>query len=446
MIRKIVVCFLLGIVLAALPAAAEELTLDKAVDLALKQNYSLRDSQYQADAADWGFAQSFSAWLPHVTYDTSWSKVDDQTYNDAEQQYQRLKQMGYNSQRTVYKNNYASAINVIQPIFNGGQEYTTIRSAFLARRGARLGEQDTRLQTVLNTKKAYYTVLKTRALQDVARESLDLAHESLRLAQARLQVGSGTQSDLLRWEAESATAEGSLAEAENAYSQALMSLANIIGGPVEAEWTLPDIDLAITAEQLQLAEQASLAGAKAPLSIGSHPAVAAAATNVDLATAGEVGSVGKLLPNVNFTYNYQWETNDTLNPDGNTNWTVGVGVEIPLFQGIGAITGIGNSVRKKQAAEMTAETFNRAFLQQAYSSRFDLKSARLRVLSARKAVEFSQSNLEIVEKRSELGMATSLEQLDAQIAYQKARSDLIGAVGDFRIALAEWDYVTATKE
>jgi len=182
------------------------------------------------------------------------------------------------------------------------------------------------------------------------------------------------------------------------------------------------------------------------LSVGGHPAVQAEENNITLAKVNTVQSVGALLPNINFTYNYSWETNDTMAPDEDTAWTMGVSVEIPLFQSFGAISGIGRSCRTTQATRMGAESYERTFLQRTYAAKLDLRAARLRVVSALKAKKHAAANLEIVNNRSELGMATNLELLDAQLSYKNAQSNLIAAISDFNTAMAEWEYVTAKAE
>jgi len=295
-------------------------------------------------------------------------------------------------------------------------------------------------------KQAYYGVTTARELKVVAREALSLAQESLRLQRARYEVGSATKSDVLRWEAEAAKAEGGVAEAENAHAQALMQLARIIGGPVNQRWELPSLDTNAVTVEIEKTKGIEGVGIDDPLSINNHPAVRQTAGTVKLAGVEAEAQIGGLFPNVNFFYNYNWLTNDTIEPDEDTSWNMGITVEIPLFQGLRRVTGIGKTVRARQQASMAADQFNRTFLQRAYASKLNLRSARLRVMSARKAVQSSQANLEIVESRAGLGMATNLELLDARIAYLQARSDLISAISDFYVALADWEYASAQTE
>lgn len=441
-----VVAMLLAVLAVVAPSRAEELTLDRAIKIALENNRLLQAAQYNASAANWGLGESISIWLPHVYYNTTWSRPDDETLDAAEESFALMKQLNPNAEPSLYEDNYSSSISVIQPIFNGAREYATIRSAAIARNSAKLNAQDMRMQVALEVKKAYYGALSAKELVRVARESQALAQQSLALVKAQQEVGRVTVSDVLRWEAEAASAEGTMAEVENALAQSRMTLAQVIGEPVTRTYDLPEMIVDVDPQQLLLAERAALAGTEEQLNVGVHPAVKAEESNVKLAQVDTVQSAGALLPNINFNYTYSWETNDTLEPDEDTAWTMGISVEIPLFQSFGAISGIGRSCRTVQATRMGAESYERTFLQRSYAAKLNLRAARLRVISALKAKKHASANLEIVNNRSELGMVTSLELLDAQLAYKNAQSNLIGAISDFNTAMAEWEYVTAKAE
>ncbi len=348
---KRVVLFSLVLLLAAVPAAhAEELSLEKAIALALLQNQSLKQANYQAEASDWSFARSFSAWLPQVTYDENWSRMDQTSYNFAKEESVLSNKFLPGSTPPVYRDSYAKSINIAQPIFNGLGEWVTIDSAYIARSGAHLTGEDARLQLVLSVKEAYYNVLKTRALAGVARESLGLTRESLRLYRSRLEVGMATPSDVLRWEAQEADADGALTLADNNFALAKMQMATLLGGAVEAEYTYPHIDLEITDADMGRVAEATLAGVKTPLPIKAHPAVKAAETQNDLVKQQLVGSVGRLLPRINFLYSYNWwANNDAFQLGAKTDYAMGIGISIPLFQSGGAVSGIGQSVELQKA-------------------------------------------------------------------------------------------------
>lgn len=431
----------IGLLVFLTPVMAEELTLDQAIKLAMQNNFQLQAAGYDSSAAEWGYGRSFSAWLPHVSYNTTWTHPDDETVEQADEAYDFMRMFDPSTERSLYEDNYSSSIRVVQPLFNGGAEYVAIRAASINRRNVRLTEEDVRLQVMMEVKKAYYGLQKGKALWRVTKESLALAKETLRFVQAQFEVGQVDKSYVLRWEAEVAGAEGAVAESENIYLQAMMNLARILGQPISDRFEVPDLAEKVDLADLGLAQQAMEAGTEVPMLVESHPSLRAVNTAVEMAETENLGSYGSLLPNVNFSYTYNWRTNDTVMPDDETSWTLGISVEIPLFQGLGAVTGIGQTHRQEQSARMQVENFRHVFFQRAHAARLDLRAARLRVKAARKARQHTRANLQIVEQRSQLGMTTNLELLDAQLAYKRAQFDLISAVGDFYIALAEWEYL-----
>ncbi len=437
--------FVLVLTLWALPALAEELTLENAVKMALENNQLLLAAQESTAAAEWGFRRSISAWLPKASFQWAWSHPDPDTVDQADAAYELQRQYSPSAERSLWEENFTSSIVVTQPLFNGLGEYTSIAAGHTNRWIARYSEADEAHNLVRQVKQAYYAAAKSRALIQVARDSLQLAQESLKLTQARYEIGQAAQNEVLRLEAEVASAEGSVVDAENTYAQAMMALAHLIGQPLEGKYE-PSEPTTVSAESMAAAERAAGAGDDSPLSINTHPAVRAAEGNVELAELEHEATWGSMLPSANLTYSYNWETNNTAMPDEDTSWTLGVSVSLPLFQGFSAVTGTVATSHQVQAARLQVEDYKRTLLQQAYAARLNLRASRLRVISAQKALKSATANVELVHSQLEVGMATNLQVLDAILALRNAESSLLNATADFHSAMADWEYLTVRAE
>ena len=435
--------FVLWLTLWAVSASAEELTLEQAIKLALENNQLLQASEHNTAAAEWAFRRSISSWLPHASFQWGWSHPDPRTFDRANQSFLTMRRYSSSAQQTLFEDNYAASVQVVQPLFNASSEYLAIHGADINERIARLTEADQSLQLVRKVKQAYYNAGRSQAMIRVAHESLRLAQESLKLTQARVEVGQAAESELLRWEAQVASAEGAVLEAENAYAQSIMALAYLIGRPIEGSYQLAELSRDVSPDALTAAERAAGAGENTTLTVDRHPSVRAAVGNIDLAEVEYDRTWGSMLPSANLTYTYDWATNDTPLPDGERSWTLGVGVSLPLFQGFGAVTGMLQTDQQVQSARLQVEDYKRTLLQQAYAARLNLRSARLRVITAQKAVKSAAANQDLVRSQMEVGIATNLQLLDAQLALRNAQSDLLNAVADFYSAMADWDYVTA---
>jgi hypothetical protein len=68
---------ILTLAVAVYSYAAESLTLEEAVETALRNNPGLKTSDDQVEAADAGVLRSVSGFLPKVTLSETWSKTDN---------------------------------------------------------------------------------------------------------------------------------------------------------------------------------------------------------------------------------------------------------------------------------------------------------------------------------------------------------------------------------
>ncbi|MCZ7585829.1 MAG: TolC family protein [Deltaproteobacteria bacterium] len=175
--------------------------------------------------------------------------------------------------------------------------------------------------------------------------------------------------------------------------------------------------------------------------VSAHPGIRQADSTVKLSESNRLLAVSDVLPRFNFLFDYQWEANDTLELDGDEQWTATLALEIPIFQGLTGAFGIAQSQKQFLAAKLRRDDFRRAFLQRAYSAQLNMRSATQRVVAAQKELAFAKENLDVVDARRQIGAASNLDLLDAQFSYIRAKSRAVTATADLQIARAEWEYV-----
>ena len=442
---SIFMMFLICVVFSA-PAFAQEakpLSLEQAIETALSQNRSLLADSYDRQAAQWGTAQSVSSYLPRAYFVSTWSRMDDESIDRANQGYELAKMAGYDTERAAWENMYQSYITIAQPLFNGGKEISAIMAADIARKERSFNLENRRLSIVKQVKTAYFGVLTSEQMLTVAKESVALAEESLKVATARFELGQINRSEVLRWEANLSEAEGLRIEAENTLEGTRLGLANIIGAPLSERFLLEKLTPKQIDQDIGAAAVPNANELPTTSEVAAHPSVKQIDQAVSLAKVDRFSAVGTLLPRANFSYSYFWQTNDTVELDGRESWTAGIQLEIPLFQGLGGIFGIGQTHKSMRKAQSSREDYTRGFLQQLHIARLNIGSAKKRVLAAGKAQKFAEENMTLIKGRHKLGMASNLDLIDAQFSYTRARSDYIRAVSDFYVALADYEYLTA---
>ena len=457
------VAILLILALLAAPALAGQgpdqepadvLTLEKAVQLALEHSLQIESSLYEKDAAKWGKWEAVSGWLPKVRFDSSVTRMDEDTvdrlniYTDSTRELADL--YGFDPDEiepAAYDNTYSSSLSVIQPVTNGGAEVGAILAARALHAQKRHAYADARSKTVLDTKTAYFNVLKARALLEVANESHRLAQETLRMFDARYSVGEVSRADVLRWEAQAAKAENALLEAGNGLEVAKITLANVLGIDLDVRYELERLpekaDLDSFREVLRDADvDRELNAAQMAERFQEHPGIQRMESVVDAAGGNRVIAWSSVLPRLNLAYTYSWETDDDPDLDGQESWTLSLALQMPLFQSLTGAFKIAQARKNYKLAKVGLKSYERGFMQQAYAYRLGLRSAYLRILAAEKERKFADENLKITMSKHELGMASNLQLVDAQLAFNQARSSYIDAMSDFYVAAANWEYLT----
>lgn len=443
----------IGVVVFALAfasfAGAEPLTLDEAVKTALDNNPSLSAASYQYDGAGWGQAKSVSGYLPKVYFESSVTRLDQDTFDKAkegeERQIQLMEALGADTsefESQVFEDTYSSSVRVQQPIFNGGKELVGIHSATMEKHRTRAALDDAKAGTVNAVKQGFFGVLKAAALVRTAEEALALSQETLKLTQARYEVGQLSRAEVLRWESQVAQAEGSLIQARNASRLARLNLNALMGVELDKAWDYPELPLDLDEGSVNKGEEIGTEAFPDVADVRAHPSMEEVDAQVGLSKSQNYLSITDVLPKANFIYSYNWEDNDTLELDGEDGWTATVALEIPLFQSLGGAFGIAQTHKNLLAAKRGKEDAQRGFLRRKHSAQLNMLAAVQRVKSAKKELAFADENYKITQSRQQVGAASNLDMLDAQFAYIQSKSRLVEAVADFRIAEAEWEYVT----
>ena len=117
---------LLILTVAVSSYAAETLTLEQAVETAIKNNPGLKAADAQVEAADAGVLRSASGFLPKLNISETWSKTNNPLMALGTKLNQEiLTPADFNP--SVINNpgpisNYNTRLSMVQPVFNGGKE------------------------------------------------------------------------------------------------------------------------------------------------------------------------------------------------------------------------------------------------------------------------------------------------------------------------------------
>lgn len=177
--------------------AAEKLTLQQSIDLALKQSVLIQSAREGVRGAEAQKQEAFTGFLPKFSTSYSYTRLNEQPISTV-----TIPSIPPFTMPTGTQNNYTWAIEVKQPLFAGGGIVANYQANRLGAEIAAMDETTVVRDIVQDVKVAYFNVLKAERLLDVAVQSVEQLEAHRKMAQDFFDVGVIPRNDLLRAEVE----------------------------------------------------------------------------------------------------------------------------------------------------------------------------------------------------------------------------------------------------
>jgi outer membrane protein len=233
---------------AAMAAAADGLTLNEALRIALANNPVAERSRSEVDIAELQVRRARSSILPQITVDGRYTRNDRDVTLDFDGTEVSIMPV----------DDWSTAIRLSQPIYAGGRELKTIRQARLAVEGAEHLARGTEENVLFDVASNFLNVIGAEALVAVETQNVEIATRSRKQAVDFYEAGEVTRVDVLRAESSIKAAERQLAAARQRREGAASLLRVALGVDVPVDPESPDFALPPVppeAELIALAEQ-----------------------------------------------------------------------------------------------------------------------------------------------------------------------------------------------
>lgn len=424
--------FLLTLAVAFYSYAAESLTLEQAVETALKNNPGLKAADAQVEAADAGVLHSASAFLPKVNLSETWSKSDNPLMVLGTKLNQEiLTAADFNP--SVINNpepmsNYNTRLSVVQPIFNGGKEYIGRAQAKLAKDASIQDRERTRQETVYNVIKAYYGLLLAKEYHKVALQSLETSAANVKLAEARYRAGAVLQSDLLRAKVQYAEVKEMATRSDNNIRLAGAGLNFAMGVPQGSEY---EVSGTLTQQEFNADVNGVINEA-----LNKRPDLMAMELNRKNAEKSVSQARTDYLPSLNLMGQVDWNSSAIAGDDAKS-WAVMAVFQWNLFDGLATRSRVKEALATSSRMTSLEEQTREGVQLQARQSYYNVTASLDRITATASSVQEAEEGLRIVQKRYETGMTTFVDVLGAESALIRARTNSLQALYDNNIAQAE---------
>ncbi len=432
-------------------ASGQTLSVDEAVRMALEHNVGIVGAKASLDEARSSQYSALAGVLPNVSLNATRSGSWDN---------------GATSTRPFFIN--GSVVNSTtpksdnesystDPTFNASWQVLNLASltgVTASRTGVRAAQdrlQATRNDVSYETRQKYYEVVRAVRTADVNANALSLARDEERRVRAMFEVGSVSKSDLLQAQVRTAQSELDSLVSRNAVLSKRIALADQLGLS-EAEMARVDTSLTTTAQTYDTAQIMEEAAR-------NRPDLAAARAESNAAKASLRAANFRRLPYLSLggsaTFNPRTSSVSTFSDTAlslasssksDSRYSASVSVNWNIFDGLATDAAIASARARKMRAESAYQQLQRNLEAEVRQVLLAYREATEGLRVAIRALESAEESHKLIQQKYNVGSATILELINAQVQLQRAANDEVSARASIKVAEAAVARVRGVSE
>lgn len=462
--RLIIIILSIFLLNITLPAQTGGYTLEQCVDLAWKNNLRLRQQHLSVGIARQNLSQSRANLLPSLNASASHMYNIGRTIDPFTNEF---------ATETVQSNNFN--ISTGMNLFSGLQVQNTIRQNRLELEASELDLEKSYNDVALMVASAYLQILFSLELVNTVSGQIEVTQQQVERTGRLVNAGTLARGALLTIQAQLATEEMQLVNAQNQLDLAMLNLKQIMYMTLEDDFAIvvPDIEIDMISEEeytplqvYQVAVQnqpdiksselrilsaerglAVARGARSPmLSLrGSYGTGYSGAryeiTDTRLGEPRVIGVTESEEPVYAPTFEYDRRvTPFSTQLDENVNKSFGFFLTIPIFNNLQVQSTVGRSRINLENAKLQNQIAREDLFQVIQQSNADATAALKRYTATQKNVVALQESFRYMEQRFDVGMVNTIEYNDAKNRLSASESELLQSKYEyiFRMKILEF--------
>lgn len=419
-------------------ASAEEYNLTsfhQALRLGLSRNLRLNEAEKRVEEARYALLRTRAVFLPKVQFATGFNQKGAAFTIPAIILRDIPKDPGF---FTGYKSEWTTRLQLDQPVFTGGRNLYRYQ---IAQRDLAIQEEAQRLRRLsleVEITRGYYGVLLAQRVVEIKQELIAQSKRHQAEVEKRLQAGDASRFEKLRADVQVANLYPELIRARNALDVELAQLKNVLG--------LQQGDTLSVSGSIEYAPEAVDMQTALRRAGEQRPEIRISQLSWDIAERARKINRARFFPALGAFYTQDFRSNslDNLYNQRHGNWSVGLALSFPLFEGGSAYYQAREErARTEQAALRKEQTLQ--------DVQVDVIQAALELRRAGEVIESQKQNVAQAEEALRIanisyanGVITNLELMDTQLALDQAKVNYVTAIYDcivgqavFRKAVAE---------
>lgn len=419
-------------------AAPRSLTMDEAIDLALKNNKEVEASKIGIEKAEAQVLEAIGNALPTLSLSAVYQRNIQvpvffiPNFQDPSQ--------GLSPVRIGLNNQYNVGFQASQILFNSAV-FTGIGASKIYEHAAKEQANAVIAKVITDTKKSFYMALLAREFASIARASLKNGEENLATIKLLFKEGLVAEFDAIRAEVGVENIRPFLTQAEAGYKNAVSALQTQMGVGLADEYepvgsfdtTLPDIP----AE-----DEAMLRAAKENFDVR--------ALELQEKVMDEFVTIYRSDYYPTLALYGNWANQGQSDTFGDfvsaTSSAVGLNFSINLFNGMKSQAKVEQAQADRNTVSVQVRQVRDGIRLQVRAVLNNIASAKQRINAQQRTVEQAQRGYDIALIRYREGTGSLLEINDADLALSQARNNKIQALHDFYAAKADLDRLLANLD
>ena len=403
---------------------AQSLTVDECVRIALENKPSLKRAEQDVTIARLNRASTGALMLPSVNASNSFSETT------------------YGNSSSEASERYSGGLSLSQSLFNFGTKINTLKQSDNTYNTAKQQRRQAKARIILDVHTFYYQYLKNSELFDIAGKDLELSKKQLDLVQNQYNLGAVSKTDFLKASVRYGTAKSSFLSRELSKKNSEKSLRHSMG--------LLDSDVPIIIEKkMDLILSVPTFNEAYSLMLSNSPDLNILDNQIVGAQIAVKKAWSSSLPSVNMSIGMNASSADQITRtyfDDNYIKSANITLSIPIFSGFRNRNSIQISKLQLNQAETRLSGGTKSAKVSLYALINTLNNYQ-EIIPIQEEVLFSaEEDLKLAQQRYELGSASILELLDAQLALIQASSSLVRTKYDAAIQVASLDDLLGTLD
>jgi outer membrane protein len=407
----------------------ESLTLSQAIKIAVEQNPEIKAARFQVEMIKSEVTQARSGFFPQVYFTETFNRTTNPMWATGAKMLQgNLTQADFDLDKLNDPdaiNNFNSAVSLSWSVYNGGQTRIGWKQAQQNHAAASLMLKRAGQEVITRTAKSYVGLLLAQENLVVIVQTLETAKANLKMVRSRFESGFVVKSDFLRANVRIAELEQQRLEAESQVevAQAMLNAAmgmtrnkplHLVTPFEKCEETKGSVEHWIT------------------IALSNRPDLERMRYQEDIAKKEIDKSRAEHFPDLELVGTYEINSEDFS--DTENNYAIGAVMNVNLFSG----HRISAKTKAARSSLLRIQEFRKGMELnvgvQARESFLKAKSAWKRIQVAKIAVDQAKEGLRIVRNRYNNGLLTIVSLLDAETAYQQARTNHFKALHDYKVS------------